>query len=150
MSYDYICAQVRWLHSAAYCDAIGVPKVSWKSKFVTISKVNFFLLMSMLGHAIPGLDERRIARIRPIIYNLVVESKAVGLGGAVPFELEWLPSLSSFVTIAPPLDPKDKRSANVGLEKHYITALLVVASCVSAGCALSSYLIYTVCMRFLT
>lgn len=129
MSYEYVCAQVRWLHGASYCDALGIPQVSWRAWLVTLSKVNFFLVMSALGHLIPGLDERRIQRIRPILYRMVVESKEVGLGGPVAFEMEWLPSLTSMakkVSSGPQDQASDK--VGIGMEKHYVTALVIVVA----------------------
>lgn len=128
MSYDYICAQVRWLHGNEYCDALGLPQVSTYARLVTASKVSFFLVMSALGHVIPGLDRRRIKRIRPLLYNLVVLSKDAGLGGAVGFHLEWMPSPSSLVRRAATQQGDVKQQVStIGMEKHYLTALLVVS-----------------------
>ena len=139
MSYDYICAQVRWLHGDNYCDAIGLPPVSWQAKLVTASKVNFFLLMSLLGHAIPGFDDQRIKRIRPVLYNMVVNSKEVGLGGPVSFELEWMPSLTSLVRRHTGPNDLHPGKGGIGMEKHYITALFVVIGSVTGATFLTGY-----------
>lgn len=149
MSYDYICAQVRWLHGNEYCDALGLPQVSFYARFITASKVSFFLVMSALGHVIPGLDKRRIARIRPVLYNMVVKSKEVGLGDPVGFEMEWLPSLESLVKRAAPLTEAQRKSIRIGMEKHYFTALATVTSTV-LGTAYLGYIVSASLYRYCT
>lgn len=128
MSYDYICAQVRWLHGEEYCDALGLPQASYYAKFITASKISFFLLMAAVGHVIPGWDKRRIQRIRPILYDLVVHSKTVGLGAPVIFDMEWSPNPGSLVKRADPLSEDDLKSVRIGMEKHYFSALFVVST----------------------
>lgn len=140
MSYDYICAQVRWLHGKAYCDALGIPEVSYYAWFITASKVSFLLVMSALGHLVPGLDRRRIERIRPLIYDLVVNSKEVGLGGAVEFGLEWSPTRHNIVQRAGALTERERKSVAVGMEKHYFSALLLVCSTAAGTLAGMGYL----------
>lgn len=128
MSYDYICAQVRWLHGDEYCDALGLPEVSYYARLITASKVCFFVVMATVGHVIPGWDKRRIERIRPILYDLVVRSKTVGLGAPVIFDLEWIPSFDGLVKRADPLTEDQKKSMRIGMEKHYFSALLIVST----------------------
>ncbi|CCG84036.1 protein of unknown function [Taphrina deformans PYCC 5710] len=128
MSYDYICAQVRWLHGDEYSDALGIPQVTYYARFITAAKVSFFLVMSGLGYIVPGLDKRRIERIRPILYNMVVTSKEVGLGNPVGFEMEWAPTVESLVRRAAPLTREQEKSVSLGMEKHYFTALFFVLS----------------------
>lgn len=130
MSYDYICAQVRWLHSEKYCNALGLPRVSYYARLITASKVSFFVVMASIGHIIPGWDRRRIARIRPILYDLVVNSKTVGLGAPVIFDMEWAPSFGTLVSKAEPLTADQQKSVRIGMEKHYFSALLVVTSAI--------------------
>jgi hypothetical protein len=122
MSYDYIVAQVRWLHGNAYADALGLPSASLRARFFTGSKVCFFLVMGFLGHVIPGLDRRRIDRIKPILSRVIADKK-IGLGGAVTFEMEWLPTIENKVTMC---EQQPEMDGGIGPEKHYLTAAAVV------------------------
>ncbi|BFZ58397.1 hypothetical protein PYCC9005_005459 [Savitreella phatthalungensis] len=153
----YIRAHMVYLHGRDYCrealhmtdeelalfpsysgeedrGAVGTPLVA---RAAVVAKISFFFLMDLLGKFVPGVDSRRMVRVRRLLRKVIVDGDKEGgaLGGRATIALEWVPGL---LTEHSPYKSggKSGRSRDggiVGIEKHYVTALVVVVSVASIG-----------------
>lgn len=93
-SADFIVASTRWLNGDELCDDLGLPHASLLARILVLAQCVFCCYICYSSRIFPGVDARKIAAIKQILYQIVVDGK-VGLGGETNFEFQFVPQLTT-------------------------------------------------------
>ncbi|MCJ1269146.1 hypothetical protein MMC22_009035 [Lobaria immixta] len=128
VSKEFIEAGSRWMCGDEVCDELGLGRPGYYSWAVVFGLCWLSMAVCYTVRAVPYLDRKMIAFLRPLIYDYIVESKG-GLGGASRFNFKYIPGADKKTgnEDAPPVKSETPRI----LERYCFGAFIV-------GCVLFS------------
>lgn len=129
-SRDFLNASARWLNGHALADALQLGRPSLYYYALVAGQCIFFMTLCYTYRAIPFLDRRKIATLRRVFYQLIVENKTHGLGAETDFAFKYVPSFETTTTDLGTYE--DMKRGETGVERRNFRAL-VVAGLVMAG-----------------
>lgn len=93
-SADFIVATTRWLNGNELCDDLGLPHASLLARILVLAQCVFCCYICYSSRIFPGVDARKVAAIKEILYQIVMDGK-VGLGGETNFDFQFVPQLTT-------------------------------------------------------
>jgi len=94
-SRDFLNASARWLNGKELSDALGLGHPSYYYSALVAGQCIFFCAICYTYRMIPYLDRKKIAALRRILYNVIVENKEHGLGIETNFDFKYVPNFDT-------------------------------------------------------
>lgn len=94
-SRDFLNASARWLNGDELSDALGLGKPSLYYKALVAGQCIFFCCLCYTYRSIPFLDRKKIAALRRIFYQVIVNNTSHGLGEETNFDFKYIPNFDT-------------------------------------------------------
>jgi hypothetical protein len=95
VSPDMLIVSARWLNGNELCDSLGLPRVSYYYWALMAGQCLFFMAVCYTYRYIPYLDRDNIARMKKILYKVIVEAKWGLAGTESLFEFKYIPEFET-------------------------------------------------------
>lgn len=110
-SADMLVASARWLNGHELGDRLGLSRPGLYYYILVAGQCLFFMGVCYLYRAIPSWDRKKIAMLKRVFYQVVVESKYGLEGKETMFEFKYVPEFSTITQQT--LDSKREKMRSV-------------------------------------
>nr|POE96470.1 hypothetical protein CFP56_56520 [Quercus suber] len=94
-SADFLIASARWMNGNELADALGLARPSLYYWALMAGQCIFFCVFCYTYRAVPSWDRQKIAMLKRVFWQIVVESKYGLRGEQTAFELKYVPEYST-------------------------------------------------------
>ncbi|KAG9249019.1 hypothetical protein BJ878DRAFT_531504 [Calycina marina] len=91
-SRDFLNASAIWLNAKELSDAFGLVNWGWFYFALVAWRCIFFCGLGYTYRSFEYLDKMKIAKLRKLLYAVIVENKEHGLGSEINFEFKYIPN----------------------------------------------------------
>ncbi|KAI1611671.1 hypothetical protein EDD37DRAFT_425146 [Exophiala viscosa] len=127
-SRSFLEVNARWLNGNELADALGLGRPSAWYWALMAGQCIFFMSICYLYRSIPALDKRKVAALRQVFWQVIVEGK-FGLGEETVFDFKYIPDFN--VATARGGDEQAAKK-EVGIERRNLNTLLIASGCLVA------------------
>lgn len=120
---SFLEASARWLNGNELCDALGLGNPSLYHQCLVAGQCIFFMMICYTYRSIPYLDRRKIANLKKIFWQVIVESKFGLAGESTVFDFKYVPQFDTVTYMGS--DDEIKHKDAVYVERRNIGALVV-------------------------
>ncbi|KAK5944597.1 hypothetical protein PMZ80_003879 [Knufia obscura] len=122
-SRSFLEANARWLNGGELCDALGLGRPSYYHTCLVAGQCILFMFVCYLNRSIDYLDKRKVANLKRIFWQLIVESKFGLKGEETAFEFKYVPM---FDTVTYKGEHEEMRDGAVsGVERTNLRAFVL-------------------------
>lgn len=107
-SRSFLEASARWLNGNELCDALGLGKPSPYHICLFAGQCIFYMAFCYTYRSIPYLDRRKIANLKRIFWQVVVESKFGLQGEETVFDFKYVPQFDTVTYRGEDMEPRAK------------------------------------------
>ncbi|KAK5097061.1 hypothetical protein LTS08_007081 [Lithohypha guttulata] len=94
-SRSFLEANARWLNGNELCDALGLGKPNFYHTCLVAGQCIFFMALCYFNRSIPSLDRRKVANLKKIFWQVIVESKFGLQGEQTVFDFKHIPQFDT-------------------------------------------------------
>lgn len=94
-SRSFLEASARWLNGNELCDALGLGKPKLYHTCLVAGQCLFFMALCYTYRSIPYLDRRKVANLKRIFWQVIVESKYGLQGEQTVFDFKYIPQFDT-------------------------------------------------------
>ncbi|KAK4940787.1 hypothetical protein LTR10_019180 [Elasticomyces elasticus] len=127
-SRSFLEVNARWLNGNELADALGLGRPSAWYWALMAGQCIFFMSICYLYRSIPALDKRKVAALRHVFWQVIVEGK-FGLGEETVFDFKYIPD---FNVVTARGGDEQVAKKEVGIERRNLNTLLIATGCLVA------------------
>ncbi|CAK3988438.1 hypothetical protein DOTSEDRAFT_67581 [Lecanosticta acicola] len=105
-SADFLTASARWLNGNALCDELGLPRPSPYYWALMAGQCLFFCALIYTYRSIPRWDRQKIALLKRVFWQVIVETKFGLRGRESVFEMKYVPEYSTITEMGECVEEK--------------------------------------------
>lgn len=129
-SADFLIASARWLNGNDLCDELGLARPSAYYWSLMAGQCLFFCFFCYTYRSIPSLDKKKIAMLKKVFYEIIVNTKYGLKGQESKFEFKYVPEYSTITEMGECEEEKAEYSA---VERRNFRTFLIAVGCMGLG-----------------
>jgi len=129
-SADFLTASARWLNGNALGDELGLSRPSLYYWALMAGQCVFFCVLCYTYRSIPSLDRKKVAMLKKVFYDIVVQSKYGLRGKETQFDFKYVPEYSTITEMGECMEEKASYSY---VESRNLRTFCIAVACVGAG-----------------
>ncbi|KAK5099686.1 hypothetical protein LTR70_002233 [Exophiala xenobiotica] len=122
-SRSFLEANARWLNGSELCDALGLGRPSAYHTCLVAGQCIFFMALCYVNRSIPYLDRRKVANLKRIFWQVIVESKFGLAGEQTVFDFKYVPQFDTVTYKGG--DEEIRHKSTGGIEQRNLGAFLL-------------------------
>lgn len=122
-SRSFLEANARWLNGPELCDALALGRPTLYHTCLVAGQCIFFMALCYANRSIPSLDRRKVASLKKIFWDVIVESKYGLAGEQTVFDFKYVPQFDTVTYKGG--DEEIRHQSAGGIEQRNLTALLL-------------------------